>query len=256
MVPNEVAEPVRFDRDEGPRAYDREYAGRYWRVLVQVDRVLKVFRARYVGKCSPVHYFWGAPDLAVTRFSGRTAPLHPGGIPHLPDWITRDAYSHEVSSCGFWAGGGQAPYAAFYAYAYPAPAGFAEATVLPDAAFYQRELGEFVLPYDAVREAADPEATCSRFARAPTKRRRTWAVGIDARWNGRKKTEGLADLGASLSGLARRPRTRELSRRVVRHTRDPGAGVTSTCSHRVVRNASSTAAGRRLSACAACATRW
>jgi Family of unknown function (DUF5996) len=161
--PNEIAEPVRFDRDEAPRPYDPEYATRYWRVLVQADRVLRIFRARFLGKCSPVHYFWGAPDLAVTRFSGRPAPPHPGGIPHLPDRVTRDAYSHEVSSAGFWAGGGPMPDAAFYSYAYPEPAGFADATVQPDAAYYHRELREFVLPYDAVRTAADPDATLLGF---------------------------------------------------------------------------------------------
>ena len=104
--PNEVPDPIRFDRDDAHRAYDPEYANRFWRVLVQADRVFKQFRARFVGKCSPVHFFWGAPDLAVTRFSGRRAPEHPGGIPNLPDWVTREAYSHEVSSCGFWPGGG------------------------------------------------------------------------------------------------------------------------------------------------------
>lgn len=167
--PNEIADPIRFDRDEVHHGYDREYASRYWRVLVQADRVFKRFRARYLGKCSPVRFFWGAPDLAVTRFSGRTAPRHPGGIPHLPDWITRDAYSHEVSSCGFWTGGGPVPDAAFYACAHPAPAGFAEAKVQPDAAFYQRELGEFVLPYDAVRAAADPDATLLAFCQSTYK---------------------------------------------------------------------------------------
>jgi len=160
---NELPEPVYFDRDEVPRPYDREYAHRYWQVLVQADRVLKMFRARFVGKCSPVHYFWGAPDLAVTRFSGRPAPPHPGGIPHLPDWITRDAYSHEVSSAGFWAGGGPVPDAAFYSYAYPEPAGFAEATVRPAAAYYHPELREFVLPYEAVRTAVDPDAMLLAF---------------------------------------------------------------------------------------------
>jgi len=160
---NELPEPVYFDRDEAPRPYDREYAHRYWQVLVQADRVLKMFRARFVGKCSPVHYFWGAPDLAVTRFSGRPAPPHPGGIPHLPDWITRDAYSHEVSSAGFWAGGGPVPDAAFYSYAYPEPAGFAEATVRPAAAYYHPELREFVLPYEAVRTAVDPDAMLLAF---------------------------------------------------------------------------------------------
>ena len=161
--PNEVANPVRFDRDVVHRAYDRRYAARYWRALVQAERVFQRFRARYVGKCSPVHFFWGAPDLAVTRFSGRAAPQHPGGIAHLPDWVTRDAYSHEVSSCGFWAGGGPVPHAAFYSYAYPEPPGFAEASVQSDAAYYQRELGEFVLPYEAVRTAADPDATLLDF---------------------------------------------------------------------------------------------
>ena len=122
--PNEVADPIRFDRDEDPRGIRPEYANRFWRILVQADRVFKKFRARFIGKCSPVHFFWGAPDLAVTRFSGRRAPEHPGGIPNLPDWVTREAYSHEVSSCGFWPGGGPIPYPAFYSYAYPEPAGF------------------------------------------------------------------------------------------------------------------------------------
>lgn len=161
--PNEIEEPIHFDRDEAPRPYDRDYANRYWRALVQADRVLKIFRGRFIGKCSPVHYFWGAPDLAVTRFSGRPAPTHPGGIPHLPDWITRDAYSHEVSSAGFWAGGGPIGDAAFYSYAYPEPPGFAEAAVRPEAAFYHRELREFVLPYEAVRTAADPDAMLLAF---------------------------------------------------------------------------------------------
>jgi hypothetical protein len=155
--PNEVADPIAFDEDATHHTYDPAYAHRYWLILVQTDRVLKQFRAGFAGKCSPVHYFWGAPDLAVTRFSGRPAPRHPGGIPNLPDWVTREAYSHEVSSCGFWPGGGPIPYPAFYSYAYPQPAGFADAPVAPAAAFYSRELGEFVLPYDAVREAAAPD---------------------------------------------------------------------------------------------------
>jgi hypothetical protein len=161
--PNEVADPVRFDRDHAHRAYDREYANRFWRVLVQADRVFKKFRARFIGKCSPVHFFWGAPDLAVTRFSGRRAPEHPGGIPNLPDWVTREAYSHEVSSCGFWPGGGGAPYPAFYAYAYPEPAGFPGVTVKPDGAFYSPELREFLLPYDRVRESDSPDETLLEF---------------------------------------------------------------------------------------------
>ena len=155
--PNEVPAPIRFDEDESPRAYDREYANRFWQILVQADRVLKEFRARFIGKCSPVHFFWGALDLAVTRFSGRRAPKHPGGVPNLPDWVTQEAYSHEVSSCGFWPGGGVISYPAFYSYAYPEPAGFAEAPVKPDAAFYSTDLREFILPYDVVRQSTFPD---------------------------------------------------------------------------------------------------
>jgi hypothetical protein len=132
-------------------------------VLVQADRVLKIFRGRFVGKCSPVHFFWGAPDLAVTRFSGRRAPQHPGGVPNLPDPITREAYSHEVSSYGFWPGGGAIDYPAFYSYAYPEPAGFSTAAVQPAGAFYSEELREFVLPYDRVREAQSPDKTLLEF---------------------------------------------------------------------------------------------
>ncbi len=164
--PNEVADPIRFDRDEVHRSYDREYAHRYWRALAQADRVLKAFRARYTGKCSPVHYFWGSPDLAVTRFSGRPAPEHPGGIPNLPDWVTREAYSHEVSSCGFWAGGGAVPYPAFYSYAYPEPPGFSDAPVRTPGAFYSADLREFVLPYDRVRRSRAPDETLLDFLQA------------------------------------------------------------------------------------------
>jgi len=130
---------------------------------VQADRVFKKFRARFAGKCSPVHFFWGAPDLAVTRFSGRRAPVHPGGIPNLPDWVTREAYSHEVSSCGFWPGGDPIPYAAFYSYAYPEPAGFASAPVGPSEAFYSNDLREFILPYAVVRESKSPDDTLLEF---------------------------------------------------------------------------------------------
>jgi hypothetical protein len=162
-LPNEIEDPIRFDQDEVHRSYDREYAHRFWRILVQADRVFKEFRARFIGKCSPVHFFWGAADLAVTRFSGRRAPEHPGGIPNLPDWITREAYSHEVSSCGFWAGGGALPYPVFYSYAYPAPAGFSTAAIKPSAAFYNTDFGEFILPYEAVRNAESPESTLLEF---------------------------------------------------------------------------------------------
>jgi hypothetical protein len=163
MKPNEVPAPIKFDEDESPRAYDREYANRFWRILVQVDRVLKEFRARFIGKSSPVHFFWGALDLAVTRFSGRRAPKHPGGVPNLPDWVTQEAYSHEVSSCGFWPGGGAISYPAFYSYAYPEPAGFAEAPVKPDAAFYSTDLREFILPYDVVQQSTSPDKTLLDF---------------------------------------------------------------------------------------------
>ena len=162
-TPNEVAEPIPFDRDETHASYDRDAAHRFWRVLVQADRVSKQFRARFIGKCSPVHFFWGAPDLAVTRFSGRRAPEHPGGIPHLPDRVTREAYSHEVSSGGFWWGGGPVPHAAFYAYAYPEPEGFAQARVEPAGAFYSKDLHEFILPYDAVRLSDAPDETLLAF---------------------------------------------------------------------------------------------
>jgi hypothetical protein len=161
--PNEVEDPIPFADDIVHRSYDPEYANRFWRVLVQAERVFTVYRARFIGKCSPVHLFWGAPDIAVTRFSGRPAPEHPGGVPHLPDWVVREAYSHEVSSCGFWAGGGAIAYPAFYSYAYPEPAGFAQAPVKPAAAFYSSDLREFILAYDAVRQSADPDATLLDF---------------------------------------------------------------------------------------------
>jgi len=162
-TPNELPEPIPFDQDETHRAYDAEYAARFWRILVQADRVLQEFRSRFIGKCSPVHIFWGALDMAVTRFSGRAAPKHPGGIPHLPDWVTQEAYSHEVSSCGFWPGGGVINYPGFYSYAYPEPAGFRQASVKPPDAFYCTELGEFILPYDAVRLSSSPDATLLDF---------------------------------------------------------------------------------------------
>jgi uncharacterized protein DUF5996 len=178
--PNDVAEAIPFDRDEVHKAYDREYANRFWRILVQADRVLKRFRARFIGKCSPVHFFWGGPDLAVTRFSGRTAPPHPGGIPNMPDWVMRDAYSHEVSSCGFWAGGGAIAYPAFYAYAYPEPSGFASAAVEPKGAFYSTDLREFILPYDVVRQADSPDDALQAFAQT------TYEAAADlAKWDRR-----------------------------------------------------------------------
>jgi hypothetical protein len=162
-TPVEIPDPIPFDQDEQHRSYDPEFAHRFWRILAQVQRVFADRRCGFVGKCSPVHFFWGAPDLAVTRFSGRTAPEHPGGIPNLPDSVTRDAYSHEVSSAGFWAGGGPVPDAVFYSYAYPEPAGFSQAAVRPDAAFYSPDLREFLLPYDAVRQAPSPDEMLLEF---------------------------------------------------------------------------------------------
>src|SRR5947199_4318023 len=163
-MPNEIENPIPFDRDEEHRSYDREYANRFWRVLVQSDRVFKEFRSRFCGKCSPVHFFWGSFDLAVTRFSGRPAPPHPGGVPHLPDAITREAYSQEVSSLGFGPGNAAAPTPIFYSYAYPEPPGFADAKIQPDAAFYEAKLREFVLPYDTVRTAGKPEQVLLEYA--------------------------------------------------------------------------------------------
>jgi Family of unknown function (DUF5996) len=176
--PNEVPDAVPFDQDEVHKAYDPDYANRFWRVLVQADRVFKRFRSRFIGKCSLVHFFWGAPDLAVTRFSGRRAPEHPGGVPNLPDRVTREAYSHEVSSCGFWPGGGPVPHAAFYSYAYPEPGGFSEAAVEPAGAFYSKDLREFILPYDVVRLASSPDETLLAFLQT------TYAAAADrAQWD-------------------------------------------------------------------------
>ena len=184
--PNEVPDPIPFERDEVHRAYDAEYVHRFWRALVQADRGFKEFRARFIGKCSPVHLFWGALDLAVTRFSGRPAPEHPGGIPNLPDRVTREAYSHEVSSCGFWAGSGIG-YPAFYSYAYAEPGGFAQARVRPDQAFYNTDFHEFILPYDIVRQADDPDRTLLEFLQSTYE-----AAANLARWDraGLEKQQG------------------------------------------------------------------
>jgi hypothetical protein len=161
--PNEIVEVIPFTEDRLHASYDPEYANRFWRVLVQADRVLQQFRAHFLGKCSPVHFFWGSFDLAVTRFSGRPAPAHPGGVPNLPDWVAQEAYSHEVSSAGFWPGGGPHPYPLFYSYAYPEPDGFSVAAVRPEGAFYSSDLREFVLPYEAVRQSAAPEEALLSF---------------------------------------------------------------------------------------------
>jgi hypothetical protein len=176
-LPNEVANPIRFSRDRTHAAYDAAAAHTFWRALVQVDRVFKLFRTAFLGKASPVHFFWGSFDLAVTRFSGRAAPLHPGGVPGLPDAVTREAYSHEVSSAGFWPGSDAFPQAAFYSYAYPEPAGFRDHPVTPGAGF-DSTLGEFILPYDTVRTAAEPDAVLLDFLST------TYAAAADAgRWD-------------------------------------------------------------------------
>ena len=162
-APNELADRVPFVRDRRARPYDPDTARAFWRALVQIDRVFSRFRTRFLGKCSPVHFFWGSFDLAVTRFSGRLAPLHPGGVPNLPDRIVREAYSHEVSSAGFWPGGGGVMEPCFYAYAYPAPEGFSAAPVSPAGARFDKGLGEFLLPYEQVRTAPDPDAALTAF---------------------------------------------------------------------------------------------
>jgi len=156
--PNELPDATPFARDHVHASYDPDYAQRFWRIVLQTARVMQRFRAHFVGKCSPVHFFWGSFDLAVTRFSGRPAPEHPGGVPNMPDWVVREAYSQEVCSVGFWPGARHDPTALFYAYAYPEPEGFAQAgTALPGGAYYHDGLGEFVLPYETVRSADDPD---------------------------------------------------------------------------------------------------
>src|SRR5476651_2605159 len=156
-MPCEIVDAIPFDQDRAHTAYDRVYANRFWRVLASTQQVMAHFRTGFLGKVSPVHFFWGSFDLAVTRFSGRRAPRHPGGVPHLSDAVACEAYSHEESSAGFWPGGGAIDYPAFYSYAYPEPAGFPTARLRPAAAFFSEALGEFILPYDAVRTAAAPD---------------------------------------------------------------------------------------------------
>ncbi len=162
-TPNEIPDAVPFEADRQHAAYDAAAVTRFWRALVQVDRVFKTFRARFAGKCSPVHFFWGSFDLAVTRFSGRAAPPHPGGVPNMPDWVAREAYSREVSSAGFWPGGAPLPEAVFYSYAYPEPAGFRDVPVRPAEARFEQALGEFVLPYEAVRTSGTPDEALLAF---------------------------------------------------------------------------------------------
>lgn len=177
-LPNEMPDPVRFPEDTGSRPYDRSAVEAFHAALVRIDPVFKHFRTAFLGKASPAHFFWGSFDLAVTRFSGRRAPPHPGGVPGLPDDVTREAYSHEVSSAGFWPGSDAYPQPAFYSYAYPSPPGFADAPVAPEAARFDSALGEFVLPYDAVRTAPDPEAALMAFLQS------TYSAAADtAEWD-------------------------------------------------------------------------
>ncbi len=161
--PNEVDPAIPFEKDETHKSYDHEQIKLFWQALVTINNIFTKFRARFIGKCSPVHLFWGAFDLAVTRFSGRTAPNHPGGAPNIPLRVMQESYSHEISSCGFWPGNEQYPHAVFYSYCYPAPEEFGKQTVEPAEAFFSTEMGEFLINYDVVRESNDPENTLLQF---------------------------------------------------------------------------------------------
>jgi Family of unknown function (DUF5996) len=164
-TPVEIDGPIPFELDRRHASYDPDAAQRFWRVLVQANRVFTDFRSRFIGKVSPVHFFWGAFDLAVTRFSGRRAPRH-GPVPNVPDFVVQEAYSHEVSSLGFWPGGGPVSEPVFYAYAYPEPEGFKETQIAPSGAYYSQDLGEFLLPYEIVRSAPSPDAALLAFAQS------------------------------------------------------------------------------------------
>jgi hypothetical protein len=199
-VPVEIADPIPFAEDRMHAAYDADMAQRFWRILVLADRVLTEFRGRFIGKVSPVHFFWGSFDLAVTRFSGRIAPPHPGA-PNVALHVVREAYSHQVSSCGFWPGNGGFGKAAFYSYAYPEPPGFADAKILPDGAYYSRELGEFILPYDVARQAAAPNEAVLDFLQT------TYDAAADAaKWDRaaleRASFDGKGPAGRNPRGLA------------------------------------------------------
>ena len=200
-MPNEIPGAVPFPDDRAHASYDRDFAQKFWRVLLSSHEVFSHFRTGFLGKVSPVHFFWGSFDLAVTRFSGRKAPPHPGGVPNLPDAVAREAYSHEVSSAGFWPGGGPIDYPAFYSYAYPAPDGFAAAKVQPAEAFFSKELGEFILPYDAVRTAREPEAALMAFLQS------TYQAAADLGEMGsqgsgvRARRDGQAQAGVSRTRL-------------------------------------------------------
>ncbi len=193
-TPNEIPDAIPFDADDVHDQYDAGAMHRFWLSLVDAHRVMTRFRAGFRGKASPVHFFWGAFDLAVTRFSGRPAPRHPGGIPNCPDWVMAEAYSDEVSSCGYWPGG--AAEGIFYSYAYPAPAGFADQAVTPAAAYYDGQLGEFVLPYAAVRAASDPDSYLLGFLNSTFQaacRLASWPGGCpspDAEWRTVGRSQG------------------------------------------------------------------
>jgi hypothetical protein len=174
--PNEVDPSIPFAEDRTHSAYDSEAVRLYWQQLVQASRVMNEFRSRFVGKVSPVHYFWGAPDLACTRFSGRSAPTHTGGAPNCGDWVMVEGYSHELSSCGFWAGGGEE--GAFYAYAYPEPDGFADHPIANPDAYYYKDGGQFLLPYEAVRQADDPDQALLSFLQSTYE-----AAAVHGHWN-------------------------------------------------------------------------
>ena len=177
-MPNELPDPIRFSQDNRHASYDPDAVRRFFQILLNADRVFKQFRTGFLGKASPVHFFWGSFDLAVTRFSGRRAPRHPGGVPHLPDKVASEAYSHEESSAGFWPGSGAIDYPAFYSYAYPEPAGFRTTRVRPEAAFFSEALGEFILPYDAVRTAAQPDNALLEFLQSTYE-----AAANSAKWD-------------------------------------------------------------------------
>ena len=177
-MPNEVPAPIRFPEDDKHASYDPAAVRRFFQILGNADRVFRQFRTGFLGKASPVHFFWGSFDLAVTRFSGRRAPRHPGGVPNLPDAVACEAYSHEESSAGFWPGSGAVDYPAFYSYSYPEPRGFRTTQVRPDAAFFSEALGEFILPYDAVRTAENPDKALLDFLQSTYE-----AAAISAKWD-------------------------------------------------------------------------
>ena len=191
--PNEVPDPMLFSEDHRDRPYDRDAVERFHRTLMSVDRVFKEFRTSFLGKCSPVHLFWGSLDMAVTRFSGRRAPLHGGGVPALPDDVAQEAYDREVSSAGFWPGGGGIDYPAFYAYAYPTPDGYRSASVQPAAAFWHEGLSEFILPYEAVRSAEDGDWALLAFLNSTYE-----AAAVLGRWD-----RDLLECGAGQPAIVR-----------------------------------------------------